>query len=257
MTSVRGVKATDLAREASGHVDALYVFGGDGTFNEVLNGIAGMTPIGFIPGGGTSPLPGPSGFRTIPLGPRRRSRIARRMFGRVNGRRFGFACGIGLDAEVVRAVDELGRRSDGRRPNNMTFAWTGLGTLGRYRFRLEPSLEVMGHGRAAFVLISNGPAYSYAGRVPVRPAPHARLRGRARPGGADSTADPRASTIRVVRVRPRMPDEGAEPPVRARCRSNRDRCDAQMPLQVDGEDLLGDVDQVRVEARARCGHGPV
>ena len=56
MTSVQG-EATDLAREASGRVEALYVFGGDGTFNEVLNGIAGTTPIGFIPGGGASVLP--------------------------------------------------------------------------------------------------------------------------------------------------------------------------------------------------------
>src|SRR3970282_2590497 len=50
MTTDRG-EATEMAREASGTVAAVYVFGGDGTFNEVLNGIDAKTPIGFIPGG--------------------------------------------------------------------------------------------------------------------------------------------------------------------------------------------------------------
>src|SRR5680860_279506 len=48
MTSARG-EATDIAREVAGQVEALYVFGGDGTFNEVLNGIDGTTPLGLIP----------------------------------------------------------------------------------------------------------------------------------------------------------------------------------------------------------------
>ncbi|HJV30079.1 MAG TPA: acylglycerol kinase family protein, partial [Gaiellaceae bacterium] len=33
--------ATELAREAEGEVEAIYVFSGDGGFNEVLNGVAG------------------------------------------------------------------------------------------------------------------------------------------------------------------------------------------------------------------------
>ena len=48
MTSAGG-EATDIAREVSGQVDALYVFGGDGTYNEVLNGIDAATPLGLIP----------------------------------------------------------------------------------------------------------------------------------------------------------------------------------------------------------------
>ena len=56
MTSAGG-EATEIAREVSGQVDALYVFGGDGTYNEVLNGIDAATPLGLIPGGGTSVLP--------------------------------------------------------------------------------------------------------------------------------------------------------------------------------------------------------
>ena len=138
-------------------MDALYVFGGDGTYNEVLNGIDAETPVGFVPGGGASVLPRALGLPREPfaaaqsLASRRAPR--RIAVGRVNGQRFGFACGIGLDAEVVRAVDELGRRADGKRPSNLAFAWTGVRTLARSRFRLEPALEVMGHGRAAFALV--------------------------------------------------------------------------------------------------------
>ena len=249
MTSVRG-EATDLAREASGHVEALYVFGGDGTFNEVLNGIVGTTPIGLIPGGGTSVLPRALGLPHDPVAAARRlAKGSTRCIGvgRVNGRRFGFACGIGLDAEVVRAVDELGRQSDGRRPNNVRFAWTGMRTLGRYRFRLEPSLEITGHGRAAFVLVSNGPAYSYAGRVPLRPAPHASFE-----GGLDLVAPIRLRTVEL----PRFAwyafgrgDRTKEPNLLYAHDVDRIEivCDSPMPLEADGEDL-GDVEHAVIEA---------
>ncbi len=56
LTTRRG-EATELARDVAGRLDALYVFGGDGTYNEVLNGIDADTPLGFLPGGGASVLP--------------------------------------------------------------------------------------------------------------------------------------------------------------------------------------------------------
>jgi Diacylglycerol kinase catalytic domain len=50
--------AVALAREA-GDADAVIVFSGDGGFNEALNGIErNDLPLGFVPGGGTSVLPG-------------------------------------------------------------------------------------------------------------------------------------------------------------------------------------------------------
>jgi len=249
MTSARG-EATQIAREVSGHVDALYVFGGDGTFNEVLNGIDATTPIGLIPGGGTSVLPRSLGFPSDPVAVARRLALGserRISVGRVNERRFGFACGIGLDAEVVRAVDELGRRSDGRRPSNFRFAWTGARTLGRHRFQLEPALEVVGHGRAAFVLVSNGPAYSYAGPVAVRPAPHASFA-----GGLDLVAPVRLRTREIPQFAWYAFGRGD----RVKARNliyvhDADRieivCDAPMPLEADGEDL-GDIEHAVIEA---------
>ena len=249
MTSARG-EATQIAREVSGHVDALYVFGGDGTFNEVLNGIDASTPLGLIPGGGTSVLPRALGLPSDPVAAARRLATGserRISVGRVNGRRFGFACGIGLDAEVVRAVDELGRRSDGRRPSNFRFAWTGVRALGRHRFQLEPALEVVGHGRAAFVLVSNGPAYSYAGRVAVRPAPHARF-----DGGLDLVAPIRLRTRELPWFAWYAFGRGDRTKASNLLYAhNADRieivCDAPMPLEADGEDL-GDVERVVIEA---------
>src|SRR4029453_10374006 len=57
--------ATLLAREAD--TEAVYVFSGDGGFNEVLNGIGSDTPVGFIPGGGANVLPRALGLPRDPV----------------------------------------------------------------------------------------------------------------------------------------------------------------------------------------------
>jgi diacylglycerol kinase family enzyme len=250
LTTVRG-EATEIARDAAGRVDALYVFGGDGTYNEVLNGIDPETPVGFIPGGGASVLPRALGLPREPFEAAQKlagGALPRRIaVGRVNGHRFGFACGIGLDAEVVRAVDELGRQSDGRRPGNLAFAWTGMRTLSRSRFRIEPALEVKGLGRAAFALVSNGPAYTYAGPVAVRPAPEASFE-----GGLDLVAPVRLRARDLPRLAWYAGGRGdpADDPDLVYAH-DADRleivCDRPLPLEADGEDL-GDVEHVVLEA---------
>jgi diacylglycerol kinase family enzyme len=249
LTSVRG-EATELVRGLSGRVDALYVFGGDGTYNEVLNGLDADTPVGFIPGGGTSVLSRALGLPRHPVaaaqrlaeGSRRRITV-----GRVNGRRFGFACGIGIDAEVVRAVDELGREPGGRRPGDVAFALTGARLLWRRAFRLDPALEVAGLGRAAFVLVSNAPAYTYAGPVPVRPTRDASFE-----GGLDLIAPIRVRGRDLPRIA--LLALGRGDPAHASdviYAHDADRfevvCDRPLPLQVDGEDL-GDVEHAAFEA---------
>ena len=59
-------------------VDAIYVFSGDGTYNEVLNGVTSEIPLGFVPGGGTSVLPRALGLPRDPVGAARPSRERRR-----------------------------------------------------------------------------------------------------------------------------------------------------------------------------------
>ena len=78
--------------------------------------------------GGRACFPGPSGCRAtrcgLPSGWRSARRAGSRV-GSVNGRRFAFNAGIGFDAELVRRVDALGRRSDGKRPGDLAFALHG------------------------------------------------------------------------------------------------------------------------------------
>ena len=162
-------------------MDALYVFGGDGTYNEVLNGIDAETPVGFVPGGGASVLPRALGLPREPFEAAQRLAEAqprRIAVGRVNGHRFGFACGIGLDAEVVRAVDELGRRPDGRRPGNLAFAWTGMRTLAREP--LPDRARARGQGlrpRRVRVRVERAGVHVRGPCRRSRPAPEARFEG--------------------------------------------------------------------------------
>ncbi|HXF97984.1 MAG TPA: diacylglycerol kinase family protein [Gaiellaceae bacterium] len=244
-------EATELAREAAGRVEALYVLGGDGTFNEVLNGIDAHTPLGLLPGGGTSVLPRALGLPRDPAAAAARLAAhpvrCRISVGRVNGRRFGFAAGVGLDAEVVRAVDERGRQPDGRRPGDFAYVWTALRRLARSRFRLEPALEVRSAGRAASAFVVNAPVYTYLGRVPVRLAP-----GAAFEGGLDLVAPTRvrARDVPLLLAWALAPAERRRP-AGLLYLHDAERvevvCDRPLPLQADGEDL-GDVEEAVFEA---------
>jgi diacylglycerol kinase family enzyme len=249
LTQARG-HATALTREAvvTG-APAVYVFSGDGGFNEVLNGIDGSTPVGLIPGGGTSVLPRALGLPRDPIAAARRiaHRDVRRIsVGRANGRRFGFNAGIGFDAELVRRVDELGRKPDGRRPGDLAFAWAAVRTLAGRRARYEEVLELEGLGRAAFALIANCNPYSYVGSLPLRVAPLARFE-----LGLDVVA-PRSVRARDL---PRLVTyvvrgKGQLAAADIVYGHDLDRlvvdCDHALPLHVDGEDL-GNVTEVLVE----------
>jgi len=240
LTTAAG-EATQIARSAS-EVEAIYVFGGDGTFNEVLNGVELDVPLGFIPGGGTSVLPRALGLPRNPAKAAQRIAIGttRRIgLGRVNGRRFGFSAGIGLDAELVRRVDELGRHPDGRRPGDVAFMRVASSALWTRRGRFDERLEVEDAGRAAFVLVANCAPYTYAGAFALELVP-----------GADFDAG--LAYLAPVRLRardvPRVLLRGARgsgiKDANALAAHDLDRivvrCDAPLPLQVDGEDA-GDV----------------
>src|SRR5262249_26365330 len=142
----RPCHATELVADAARRrSDAIVVFSGDGGFNEALNGLHADVPIGFLPGGGRSVLPRALGLPQDPaaaaaeiagaLAARRTRRIT---LGSVNGRRFAFAAGVGLDAEAVRRVDEMGRGSDGRRPGDLAFARAVVGAIASNRGHVDP-----------------------------------------------------------------------------------------------------------------------
>jgi diacylglycerol kinase family enzyme len=242
----RAGHATELAAESD--ADSVVVFGGDGVFNEVINGLRAGVPLGVIPGGGSSVLPRALGLSrqaeaaaTQILEALLTGRTRRISIGRVNGRRFAFAAAVGFPAEVVRRVDELGREG-GRRPPDRTFALTVARALIAHGGRLEPALEVDGEP-AAFALVANGDPYTYLSRLPLRFAPDARFE-----DGLDLVAPPR---VRVEAI-PRMTAAavlGRRAP-RVLYRHDLDRievrCREPLPLQVDGEDL-GDVELASFE----------
>ena len=245
--TTRQLDASEIARSRERDVDAIYVFAGDGTFNEVLNGLSVDVPLGLVPGGGTSVLPRALGLPRDPVAAATRfaaGRTRRIGVGRANGRRFGFSAGVGLDAELVRAVDRLGRSSDGRRPGDLAFARAALGVVARRRGRFEPMLEVEGVGRAAFALVANCAPYTYLGRLGLAVA---------REASFDAGLDLVAPTALAPWSLPRFAWQawrgarGGGVLVVHDADRLAIRCDVPMPLQLDGEDL-GDVEAVVLEA---------
>jgi diacylglycerol kinase family enzyme len=241
--------ATELARGSTDRADALVVFSGDGGFNEVLNGVDGALPVGFVPGGGSSVLPRALGLPREPVAAAERiaaaldsGRTRRISLGRVNGRRFGFASGVGLDAEVVRRVDAIGRADGGRRPGDVQFARALFRAVAERRGRFAPALEIRGVGRAAFALVANTDPYTYFGALPVHFAPRARFE-----LGLDvaAPASVRAYELPILLGAALV---GSSIARRANIRYLHDveavelECDRPMPLHVDGEDL-GNVDR--------------
>lgn len=245
--------ATELVTDACrGGAEAVVIFSGDGGFNEALNGLESDVPIGFLPGGGTSVLSRALGLPRDPIAAARQvakaltARRTRRIsLGRVNGRRFGFAAGVGFPAEVVRRVDALGRPTDGRRPGDLAFAWAIVRALADRRGRLEPQLEIEDHGSAVCAFVANGRPYTYAGALAL-------------PIARDAAFDRGLDLIAPVEVAP-----ASLPSVAARVLSGHAsgrrflrehdldrieiRCEIPLPLHVDGEDL-GDVEQALFEA---------
>jgi diacylglycerol kinase family enzyme len=174
-------------------------------------------------------------------------RTRRISLGRVNGRRFAFAAGIGLDAEAIRRLEARGRAKDGSRAGNVIFAWEFARVLAERRGRFESSLEILGRGRAAFALVSNTNPYTYAGPLPIRVAPEARFE-----LGIDLVAPRVVSPLRLPRLFGYVLLGRGQPRARDIVYGHDlDRievvCDVPMPLQADGEDL-GDVTSAIFEA---------
>ena len=241
-------EATEIARTA-GSVEAIYVLGGDGTYNEVLNGIQVDVPLGFLPGGGTSVLSRALGLPRNPVAAAQREaegRSRRIGLGRVNGRRFGVNAGLGFDAELVRRVDQLGRSPDGRRPGDITFMRVAASVLRERHARFDEQVEIEGAGRAALVLVANCSPYTYSGSVALDLVPGASF--------DEGLAYWAPVTVRA-RDLPRIVIHGVRgtglKDGKELAALDLDRiavhCDRPLPLQVDGEDA-GDVVEAVYEA---------
>jgi diacylglycerol kinase family enzyme len=250
LTRHRG-HATELARDAARDAEAIFVYSGDGGFNEAVNGIGpDAPPLGCIPGGGTSVFPRDLGLPRDPLAATEllaaafaRGETRRISVGRVNGRRFLFNSGLLFDAELVRRIEA--HRSRAGRPGDLAFVATVLTLVGEHRGRFDPVLDVDSLGRAAFVLVANAEPYTYLGSIPIRAVPDARLE-----LGLDVVAPTRVRP-RTLPALLRYVFTGRHRPRSVLAGHDLDgfvvRCDDAVPLQADGEDL-GDVTEASFEA---------
>lgn len=170
--------------------ELVVVLGGDGTVNEVMQGIARTdVRLAIIPGGSTNVwtrtlgLPNDAVEATSVVLAKLRERDERIVnLGTANGRYFGFAAGYGYDAEVVRYVERRYRLK--RAARQASFFYCGAmayrgGAGGRHRWpKTQISLSVDGRevatGLRSAVCCNSNP-FSYLGSRPAQLCPDAEL----------------------------------------------------------------------------------
>lgn len=166
-TEARGDAGRLAAKADPEHFDVLAVAGGDGTINEVLNGMAeNAPPLAIVPLGTANVLAAEIGLPpsvqaiadTIAFG-----RAQRVSLGEVNGRRFAVMASVGLDADVVDKVNLKLKRHIGKGAY-LAETLRQLLTLKSptYRLRID-GIDQEAHG----VIIANG--RHYGGRFIVAP----------------------------------------------------------------------------------------
>jgi diacylglycerol kinase family enzyme len=184
-TEKRG-HATQICREAAREgYDVVVAFGGDGTANEAANGLVGSdTPLTVLPGGSTNVWCRTLGIpndvvdateHLLSLSDRWEPRAVD--LGRVNGRAFTFAAGMGLDASVVERVDANPAMK--RRFGAWYFTQKAIGTFMRRYVVRPPKLTVSIDGEQAIGGVSaffqNGQPYTYFKTRPINLIEGARL----------------------------------------------------------------------------------
>jgi diacylglycerol kinase family enzyme len=171
--------------------------GGDGTVNEVVNGLLGRsdpgqaTPAAELPA--LAALPGGSGnvftgalglprdpvdatgeiLQALAVGQQRTIGV-----GVADGRYFTFNCGVGLDAEVVRAVQGL--RAHGRQATPSLYVRLALRQFYRQTDRSKPAVWIESHdggveGPVFLGIVSNTAPWTYLGGREVNANPQARF----------------------------------------------------------------------------------
>jgi diacylglycerol kinase family enzyme len=174
--------ATDLCHEAKHEgYDVVVAFGGDGTVNEVANGLAGSaTPMTCLPGGATSVLckmlgiPGDIVDATEHLLRMADDWRPRRIdLGTANGRAFTYSSGYGFDASVVRRIDRQPKLKQ-HRLRESYFVYCAIETALREYVRDPPRMDVHiadAVDHAITTLVQNGDAFTYLGDKPLALAP--------------------------------------------------------------------------------------
>lgn len=174
--------ATELAADAADRgFDLVIAFGGDGTMNEVVNGLVGTdTALTLLPGGTANVLARSLGAErdiveaTGDLLNRLKTASTRRLnVGRMDdGRYFAMSCGAGIDAATVKRVEAHPDRK--KKFADYYFLASVIGeAFGEYRGR-EPFIELEVDGTKTEVMtaiVNNIPQFTFFKRWPVVVAP--------------------------------------------------------------------------------------
>jgi diacylglycerol kinase family enzyme len=199
--------AMHLAKGAAHEgLDLVVALGGDGTVNEVVNGLAQTrVPLAILPGGGTNVLARSLGIPEDTIEATGHlianlSREPRRVpLGRAEGRWFTFTCGMGLDGAIVRDVER--RQTLKKTMSHWYYIWSGLRIFSAVD-RRDPLVTVrwgddLEHRRdGLFVAIAQKSSpFTFLGRRPMHICPDARLE-----RGLDCFAIDRFDTRFVLRI---------------------------------------------------------
>jgi diacylglycerol kinase family enzyme len=170
--------ATELCHAAAEEgYDVVVAFGGDGTVNEVANGLVGSdTPLTCLPGGATNVfgrtlgIPGDVVDATEHLLLMADDFRPRRVdTGLVNGRHFVFASGVGLDASVVERVDAHPYRK--AKFGEYYFTWAAISSFNKTYLVKPPRMRVEAAGKTidgVTVIVQNSDPFTYFGTRPIR-----------------------------------------------------------------------------------------
>jgi diacylglycerol kinase family enzyme len=252
-TANRGHAAALACRAMRDGTDVVVAFGGDGTINEVVNGLLtdgvrpGIPALGVVPAGSTNVFARALGMPNDPIeatgalleslraGSRRRVSV-----GQVDDRYFVFATGMGFDAAIVEGVERHRRR--GRRSTHALYARVGVREFLRTD-RRHPRVHVdlpdgTTYDDVFFTIVTNTDPYTFVGNRPLHPTPDIDfdsglgLYARRRMGVAGMVF----SMARLSGDKPHIGGRGAF--VTQDLPALTVRADEPLPVQVDG-DFLG------------------
>jgi diacylglycerol kinase family enzyme len=266
-TRYRGHAATLAADAAHEGLDLVVTLGGDGTVNETVNGLlrspvagspgldgasargdtAGKLPaLASIPGGNGNVFIRSLGLPADPidatghiLAGLSSGRTRNIGLGLAGDRYFTFSAGLGLDGEVVRAIEGL--RASGRKASDALYMWLAFRQYYSITDRKHPALilERRGHPPVSDVflgVVSNTAPWTYVGNHPVNPSPLASF-----DSGLDVFALRRLRTVSTLRALGQMIFDGEKPPNGRHVLNLHDepeltlRSRRPIALQVDGE----------------------
>jgi diacylglycerol kinase family enzyme len=265
-TRYRGEASKLAAGAAADKYELVLTLGGDGTVNEAVNGLLSTDSAGQLPAAADLPalaaLPGGNAnvfVRSLGLPPDPIDAAAHVIedltggrerligVGAANSRYFTFNAGVGMDAEVVRAVE--GRRADGERLTPVMYARTALRQYYRVTDRRRPVLHVSSpedlDGTAVFLcIVSNSAPWTYLGSRPVITNPAASF-----DTGLDLFALTSLGTVSTLGALRQMLSARAEPPRGRHIITRHDlewltaRADRPVAFQLDGE-YMGETEHV-------------